>query len=154
MLITDVKKLCHLFTIDIRSENGKPLNKEDCIENLLDFLSHPNADFLVPEGEDKEATKPTATKTPKKKATAKGKAAAATKTTTKDPVDLFGLVRAHKKGNKPSDKALREWVQAYVVCFDMDSATTKHAIRTASDKFGVDLTKSKERIKELLAEEM
>eukprot|EP00568_Trieres_chinensis_P005106 CAMPEP_0183298668 /NCGR_PEP_ID=MMETSP0160_2-20130417/5629_1 /TAXON_ID=2839 ORGANISM="Odontella Sinensis, Strain Grunow 1884" /NCGR_SAMPLE_ID=MMETSP0160_2 /ASSEMBLY_ACC=CAM_ASM_000250 /LENGTH=56 /DNA_ID=CAMNT_0025460765 /DNA_START=32 /DNA_END=202 /DNA_ORIENTATION=- len=54
----------------------------------------------------------------------------------------------------PSDKALRKWVRAYVRCFNLDKATTKHAIETASDKFGVDLTEKKTRIKELLTEEM
>jgi hypothetical protein len=59
----------------------------------------------------------------------------------------FPLVRNHKKGKKPNDIALRQWVKAYVVCFDMDSATTKHAIKTASDRFGFDLAKRKNKRK-------
>lgn len=149
MLITEVKKMCHFFNVDIRPEDGKPLNKEDCIENLLDFLSQPNEDFLLPDGESQ-----TTSKNAKKAAGKPRSKPAKSKTSEEVDMDHFSLVRAHKKGNKPTDKALRQWVQAYVVCFDMDSATTKHAIRTASDKFGVDLVGSKERIKELLAEEM
>ena len=54
----------------------------------------------------------------------------------------------------PTDKALRRWVKAYVRCFNLDKATTKHAMETASDKFGVDLKPKKQRIKELLTEAM
>eukprot|EP00934_Nitzschia_sp_Nitz4_P002839 Nitzschia sp. Nitz4//scaffold141_size107518//83035//84098//NITZ4_004292-RA/size107518-snap-gene-0.198-mRNA-1//-1//CDS//3329536336//2829//frame0 len=135
--ISQVRDLCDFFNVQRVAENGKPLNKEDMIENLLDFLSQPNVDFLNPEGPPKPKG------TPKKAATPR-----------KSSESPFHLVKTHKKGKKPSDEALRQWVQAYIVCFDMDSATTKHAIRTASDKFGVDLSKSKQRIKELLTEEM
>jgi hypothetical protein len=99
----------------------------------------------------------------KKKSTPKKKAPKKKPTKTKkqkkvedeeEDEDAFALVKEHKKGDKPDDDALRQWVRAYVVCFDMDSATTKHALKTASDKFGLDLAKEKDRIKELLAEEM
>ena len=53
-----------------------------------------------------------------------------------------------------SDKALRNWVKAYISCFNMDKATIKHAIETASDKFGVDLKDKILKIKQLLTEEM
>ena len=33
-------------------------------------------------------------------------------------------------------------------------SAAKHAVKTASDKFGLDLSKQKEKIKELLTEEM
>jgi hypothetical protein len=53
----------------------------------------------------------------------------------------------------PSDKALRKWVRSYVSCFNMERVTIRHALDTVSDKFGVDLTSKKARIKELLVEE-
>jgi len=63
--------------------------------------------------------------------------------------------KSNQENNKmPSDKSLRKWVRAYVNCFDLDKATTKHAIATASSKFGMDLSSMKGRIKELLTEEM
>jgi chromatin remodeling complex protein RSC6 len=154
MVLAQVKQLVDIFNVEGRSEDGKPLNKEDTIENLLDFLGQPHSDFIATAKEEKPSPKKKAA--PKKKKTAakkakKAKAAAPLEDTFED---TFELVRAHKKGKTPSDAALRQWVKAYIVCFDMDSATTKHAIKTASDKFGVDLTGSKDRIKELLAEEM
>jgi hypothetical protein len=142
MVLAQVKKMLEIFNVEGRSEDGKPLIKEDAIENLLDFLGQPHTDFLAKTKEEKPSPKK---KTTTKKTTTKAKAA---------PKESFGLVRCHQKGNKPSDEALRQWVKAYIVCFDMDSATTKHAIKTASDKFGQDLSGSKDRIKTLLAEEM
>lgn len=137
--MAQVRVLCDFFNVQ-RTDEGKPLNKDDMIENLLDFLSQPNKDFLNPdEGSSRKSV------TPRKKPSGKGR---------KSEESPFALVKSHQKGKKPSDDALRQWVRAYIVCFDMDSATTKHAIKTASDKFGVDLTKTKDRIKELLAEEM
>lgn len=144
--------LCNFFDVEDKDENSKPLNKEDMIENLLDFLTQPNADFL--KAKTGEAPKPKKKKaTPKKKTASKAKSGT-TPAKAKPAKEPFHLVRSHKKGKNPSDDALRQWVRAYVVCFDMDTATTKHAIKTASDKFGVDLTGTKDRIKELLAEEM
>ena len=53
-----------------------------------------------------------------------------------------------------SDKALRRWVKAYVACFNMDKATIQHAIITASDKFGVNIASKKEKLKQMLTEEL
>jgi hypothetical protein len=66
----------------------------------------------------------------------------------------FFMVRQHSKGKAPSDEALRQWVQAYVTCFDMDTASIKHAIKTASAKFGVDMRDRKDRIREYLVSEI
>jgi hypothetical protein len=52
------------------------------------------------------------------------------------------------------DKSLRRWVKAYVVCFNMDKATVKHAIETASDKFGVNKVSKKDVLKLFLTEEL
>jgi hypothetical protein len=59
-----------------------------------------------------------------------------------------------KEKEPPDDARLRKWVRAYVRCFDLKKATTKHAVETATEKFGVDMFDKKERIKELIAEEM
>ncbi|KAL3929332.1 MAG: hypothetical protein SGBAC_012257 [Bacillariaceae sp.] len=66
----------------------------------------------------------------------------------------FYLVREHDKGDEPSDAAIRQWVQAYVTCFDMSAATAKHAMETASAKFGVNLTDRKDLIREFIVSEI
>ncbi len=126
--------------------------KEELVDRLCDFLGNPSELLAKPtvaesaNGEKKGS--------PKKKTTKGKRKPSAKMVLVAEQKDPFALVKSHTKGEKPSDDALRQWVKAYVVCFDMDSATTKHAIMTASAKFGVELTQSKGRIKELLAEEM
>lgn len=61
--------------------------------------------------------------------------------------------KSKESGEIPSDEKLREWVKAYVACFNMESSTLKHAIEVASSKFGVDLSKKKKTIKLMLTEE-
>lgn len=131
--------------------------KEELVDRVCDFLGNPS-DLLAKHPEVAESSSNGKKKAPPKKKTAKGtkgKTSGGTKKVPEAvPKDPFALVKDHTKGEKPTDDAMRQWVRAYVVCFDMDSATTKHAIMTASTKFGVDLAPSKGRIKELLAEEM
>lgn len=57
-------------------------------------------------------------------------------------------------GKMPSDEILRRWVRAFVRCHNMKSATIKKAVEIASEKFGVDMSGTKQRLKELLTEEM
>jgi len=56
----------------------------------------------------------------------------------------------------PTEKWVRKWVRAYLSCFNTDNVTTKHAIATASNKFGVDfnVTEKKNQLKEIIAEEI
>jgi len=54
----------------------------------------------------------------------------------------------------PSAKKLRTWVKAYVTCFDLDKCSAKHAIATASEKYGVDMTTKKQVIMQMIKEEM
>eukprot|EP00980_Cylindrotheca_fusiformis_P028769 scaffold22642_cov134-Cylindrotheca_fusiformis.AAC.24 len=67
---------------------------------------------------------------------------------------VFFMVREHTKGAHPSDATLRQWVQAYVACFDLDTASMKHVIQTASAKFGVDMRERINLIREYLASEI
>ena len=69
-------------------------------------------------------------------------------------IDVFAVLKEHKKGTKPSDEVLRQWVQCYINCFDMETSTAKHAVKTASAKFGVDMKGDKEKIKKIITEEM
>ncbi len=139
--------MCNFFCIDPCGEDGKPLIKENMIDKLLDYLGEPD-ESVVKKAEPAEAKKKAAAK-PKKKAAAKPRAVAP-----KAPEDPFSLIKDYKKGKLPSDKAMRQWVKAYIVCVDMETATTKDAVLTATAKFGVDMARKKARIKQLLAEEI
>lgn len=148
MNIAQIRKLCHFFHIDYKGDGKKPLNKDETIDKLLDFLGEPDVGLTVEESSAE--TK----KVVEKKSAKKSVAAKQISVKNMPLVDPFDAIKNHPKGETPSDKALRQWAKAYVVCFDMDKATTKHAILTASDKFGVDLSPRKAKIKEMLADEM
>mmetsp|Transcript_10469 Transcript_10469/g.30403 ORF Transcript_10469/g.30403 Transcript_10469/m.30403 type:complete len:324 (+) Transcript_10469:128-1099(+) len=151
MILAQVRSLCDFFNIlKIDDQTGKALNKEDTIDNLLDFLAQPNADFLNPEGVIKSGKSAPKKKT--KKATTRKVARKAK--VEKKKKHYFHLIKNHKHGEEPDDKTLRMWVRAFVHCFNMDKATTKDAIRIANEKFGADIADNKERLKELLAEEL
>jgi hypothetical protein len=145
MNIAQIRKLCHFFHVDHKGEGTKSLNKEETVDKLLDFLGEPDVGLTVDESSKETKAEKTTTKT----------GGSAKKEVKKKPLeDPFDAIKNHPKGERPSDKALRQWAKAYVVCFDLDKATTKHAILTASEKFGVDLAPRKAKIKEMLAEVM
>jgi hypothetical protein len=167
----DITTLCDFFDVDRSGEDGKQLTKEDLIDRLLDFLGAPDEDLT--KASSKKSTKKTlapAKKKTKKKTNSRSKGKKEKKEEEEnddeeeeeeeeekqengEPPDYSVVIEA-KKGEMPSDVALQQWVRAYIACFDMDSATTTHAITTASAKFGVDVSSKKNRIKEILAEEM
>jgi hypothetical protein len=149
--------------VDRSQEDGKQLTKEDLIDNLLDFLGAPDEDLT--KASKKKSTKKTSTKKtrgPAKKKTTRSKGKKEEEENDDEEEEAeeedeppdYSVVNEAKKGEMPSDVALQQWVRAYVACFDMDSATTTHAIATASEKFGVDMTSKKSRIKEILTVEM
>lgn len=146
MTVDQIKALCIFFCVNHYGEDGKPLIKEDMIDRLLDFLGEPD-DSMIMKKKDKADTKKKADVKPKKKTQSKPVVA-------KVVEDPFSLIKDYKKGKAPNDKALRQWVKAYIVCVDMETATTKDAVLTASAKFGVDMATQKARIKQILAEEI
>lgn len=145
--------LCHFFNLTLETTKDEPkMDKDTCIDRLLDFLGGPHKDWLIPE----EATKKT-TPAPKKttmKAAAPKKATAPPPPKYSTKSDYSKIKDATGKGKVPNEEVLRAWVRAYVACFNLDKATTKHAIITCSEKFGVDMSKRKQHIKQLLAEEL
>lgn len=176
-----LKKLCDFFNVDRSSGgDGKSVGKDTLIDRLLDFLGAPSEELLKTKGPSaaKKAspvkaskkssspkTKPSKSKSKKKK----GKDEDSDDDDDDDTIeeveaepeevevaatDVFAALKEHKKGEKPTDEVLRQWVQAYIVCFDMESSTAKHAVKTASAKFGVDLSGDKEKLKKILTEEM
>jgi len=170
MTVPLLKTLCDLFDVDrIPAEGKAVIDKDTLIDRLLDFLGAPDSKYLkTPKKvsvKKRKAPTPTKSKspTPKKKKVRKeiGKKAKAQERTyqedseTENEMDVDSEEESEEEVvNMPTDKLLRKWVRAYVNCFNLDKATTKHAIETASDRFGVDLTGKKARIKELLTEEM
>ena len=138
MSITELKKMCDIFDVDRRSKGN--ITKDELVNRLLDFLGEPDVKLTNASRKENRTVK---TKSPKQSK------------------DEENSEEEHKEEgsneqgeNKiPDDKALRKWVRAYVTCFNMNKATLKHALETVSDKFGVDLTPKKDRIKELLVEE-
>jgi ribosomal protein L12E/L44/L45/RPP1/RPP2 len=141
LVIRELKMICDVFDVD---RFPSTIDKDELIERLLEFLSAPNAKLTNAGGGGGSAKKKSA---PKKK---KGKK----KQGEEETEDEESESEKEEEGKMPSDKALKNWVKAYVSCFNMDNVTIKHAIETASDKFGVDLTEKKGFIKKLLTESM
>jgi DEK C terminal domain len=154
LTVPEIKALCDFFCVDrMPADKEKNIDKDTLIDRLLDFLGAPDEKMLAKKPSASTPTPAAKTGTPKKK---KGPVPKNKKVPAEDDADEDEntLKGATGKGEIPSDDELRAWVQAYVACFDLDKATTKHALQTASDKFGVDLSSKKTRIKELLGEEM
>jgi hypothetical protein len=146
-----IKKLCDLFHVD----RFKLETKDTLIDALLDFLGAPSEDRIKGGKKSKKAAAASAASAKSSGGKKKKKAAAVEEDDDEededdDDDDDVPL----KKGELPSDAALRKWVRAYVQCFNLKKATVKHAIATASDKFGVDVSKKKALLKELLTSEM
>ena len=146
-----LKNLCDFFDIDRSATDGEKVDKDFLVDRLLDFLADPSEELTktwIKENKKKAAAK-------KKKAAkaeaGKKKVAKEESSDEEDEEDMFEEVDGQKL---PTDKALKRWVKAYVRCFNLDKATTKHDMETASDKFGVDLKPKKQRMKELLTEAM
>lgn len=166
--------LCDFFHVD----RSGITTKEELIDRLLDYLGEINEEML------KSAKKPVAKKPVAKKPAAKKKAAKKKKTKSKtkaeeepdeeeeeeeveeeepdeEDEDEGENGKDDKEGkdkdgkpSMPNDGSLRRWVKAYITCYNMDKATIKHAIETASDKYGMDLSDKKQKIKQMLTEEM
>jgi hypothetical protein len=53
-------------------------------------------------------------------------------------------------GKMPTNKEIKEWVEHYVGCFNLNMVSTNHALTTAGDKFQCNMMDKKPMIKELL----
>ena len=148
-----LKNLCDFFDIDRSATDGEKVDKDFLVDRLLDFLAEPSEDLTKTWIKDNKK-KAAAAAAKKKKAKAEAGKKKAAKEESSDEEDEDDMLEEVDGKKVPTDKALRRWVKAYVRCFNLDKATTKHAMETASDKFGVDLKPKKQRIKELLTEAM
>jgi len=149
---SQIETLCDFFGVGYSGDGGKSIIKEDMIDRLLDFLGEPDQSVLVQK--EPPVTKKKTTPKPKKASQPKSRQAVKVKVKEESSKPPYHLIKDYEKGKVPSDDAMRQWVQAYIVCVDMETATTKDAILTATAKFGVEMSSKKARIKELLAEEI
>lgn len=142
--IPALKMICDVFDVDRRKKS----TKDELVDCLLDFLGAPDVKLTNAKKTD---SKPKA-KSPKE---SKKEEDSEDEGEAKDSEDEGEAKDSEKQeGSKmPSDKALQKWVHAYTMCFNLEKVTTRHALETASEKFGVDLTSKKARIKDLLTKE-
>jgi hypothetical protein len=150
-------------------------DKDSLIDALLDFLGAPAADML--KGQNKATSSSKATtkakgkkrkqppqetnkekaKTSKKKAKAKKEDEDEEEEEENDDEVASDNASAYEqpsKGKMPNDNQLRQWVKAFVQCYNMDKVSIKVALEVAGDKFGVDLAHKKDLLKVMLTEEL
>ena len=168
MHIREIKQLCDFFNVDRKPGKNEIMDKDLLVDRLLDFLSAPNDETRNSKEEEEESTTETSPPSSERLVSKKRKRSVVEES--EDEKDeqggiedwvefsraegMFALVRDHDKGNEPSDVAVRQWVQAFVACYDMDTATMKMVLQVASAKFGVDMKSKKNLIKEFLVEEL
>jgi len=148
-----LKAFFDLLGLDRSPVNGKPQLKGELADNLWDFLADPDEEIVCKKSEKKKRGRPAKVKTDDEEAGKK---------TTKKKRKKNEVVESEEesddeeedKDGKPSAKKLQKWVKAYVTCFNLDKATGKHAVQTASDKFGVDMSDRKKDIMDILKEAM
>lgn len=143
MTIQEIKNICDLCVVD----RFKKSDKDALVDCLLDFLGKPNAGGLKGHAKKKSTSSKTKAKTTSASA-AKDDDDSESEAEQSDEED------ATDEDGMPTDGALRKWVRAYVRCFNLKKATIKHALATASDKFGVDVGPKKAVLKTLLTNEM
>ena len=137
-----IKSLCDIFQV---KRGSAPLKKKELIKLLLTFLASPGSEMVVAEGEKKRRGRKPGSKN-KKKAVSVEK--------DDDEDEDMDEDENETEGGTPSAAQLKKWVKAYINCFNLDKATAKHAIETASDKFGTDMSDKKSEIMDLLREAM
>lgn len=160
--VAQIKELCDFFAVD---RSGRH-DKDSLVDCLLDFLGEPTLERVKSGGKSiAKKAKEAPTKKKKKETTPKKKKVAKTgdesdetesEDETADEVkeSPTKALMSPKKGITPTDALLRRWVHAFVQCYDMEKATVKVALKIAGEKFGVDLSDQKTRMKELLTEEL
>jgi len=143
-----IKTFCDVLSINRGPEKGKVATKGVLIDRLLDFLADPSAD-AVTEKSPAAAAAPTAytgkKRGPKPK---KGKKDEEEDEEMEDEVEEAEEEEEGSDGL--SEKALKKFVNAYLICFNSDKASEEHALQIAAEKFGKDLGDKKEILEGLL----
>ena len=152
LTVPQLKTLCDVFGVN---RNGVSGSKEGLVDAMLDFLGEPNEQYL---------NRKKAKKTKKEKKTEEEAKDDQTMKEDKEEEEEEPVEQSKEYDDvddekvpdnaKVTDDTLRRWVRAYVRCHHMGSSTFKQAMGVAEGKFGVDMTDYRQRIKELLTEEM
>jgi len=139
-----IKTFCDVLSINRGPEKGKVATKGVLIDRLLDFLADPSADGVI-------VNTPAAPTYAGKKRGPKPKKRQTEEEEDEEMEDE--AEEAEEEGEDSdglSEKALKTFVKAYLICFNSDKASEEHALQIASDKFGEALGDKKEVLEELL----
>jgi TATA-binding protein-associated factor Taf7 len=146
--IPALKRICDVFDVD----RTKKTTKDDLIDCLLDFLGNPDIKLTNAEKADGKTKAMSSKQANKKMSKEEEDSDEDGSDEDEEESEQNNASDEDEKGKMPSDKALRKWVRAYIACFNLEKVTTKHALETVSDKFGVDLSSKKDQLKELLTD--
>lgn len=151
--VSDIKRLCDFFAID----RSGAKDKDTLVDALLDFLGEPGENLLKHKG----GLKGSAQKKRKSRKDDDEDQESDDETESEDyerkpkkikPSPKSKTSKAKGRARMPSDGELRRWVNAYIMCHNMEKSTLKHAMEIAGEKFGVDLSSQKAKLKQFLAE--
>jgi hypothetical protein len=150
--IQELKQLCDFFAV-----NRTGLTDKDAlVDQILDFLGEPAEKFLKhkggstkkkrkgrkydedddddPESSDEESDEDNYY------------------SRQKSSIKKAKITKGKNKSRMPTDGELRRWVNAYIMCHNMEKSTLKHALEIAGEKFGVDLSSERAKLKQFLAD--
>ena len=150
--VPQLKSILDFLVVDRKGVS----TKDDLVDLLLDFLGEPDESYLVgsKKSSDKKKSKSANKKSKGDDDDDEEEDEEAKEKESGDADDYSDVGDEKVDEGPPSDEMLRRWVRAYVRCHNMKNSTVKSALELASDKFGVDLSGKKQRIKEFLTEEM
>jgi len=151
MTVPLLKSICDFFCVD----RSGPIDKEQLVERMLEFLRAPSVQGTK---HGKSNTRKRSIESDLSEQQRKVKKIKVhiddDETENEDTEDEQEVKQSGNKKEVPTNDMLKAWVKAYCTCFNLDKVTTKHAMETVSDKFGMDLSSMKENIRGLLTEEM
>jgi hypothetical protein len=149
--VADIKKLCDFFAID--RSGGK--DKDTLVDILLDFLGQPGEKGLKHKGGSTKKKKQSRKSVEEEESSdneTESEDSDVRPKKGKPPAKKMKTSKGKSKSRMPSDGELRRWVNAYILCHNMEKSTLKHALEIAGEKFGVNLTSEKQKLKQFLAD--
>lgn len=142
-----LKTFCDILSVHrgpeegTKGKKGKLATKSILVDRLLDFLSDPSVD-----GIDAAA----AVATGKKRGPKSKKRQDEEESEAEDEEMEDAAEEEEAADSVPSQKALKAFVKAYLICFNSDKISEEHALQIATDKFGDDLGDGKDALAKLL----
>ena len=141
-----LKTFCDILSVHrgpeegTKGKKGKLATKSILVDRLLDFLSDPSVD-----GIDAAAVATGKKRGPKSKKRQDEEESEAEDEEMEDAAE-----EEEAADSVPSQKALKAFVKAYLICFNSDKISEEHALQIATDKFGDDLGDGKDALAKLL----